>query len=65
MDRDQAEDHLEIAFSDDVSVTVLLPIIEVEDSSPTFKHPSNYDSPNILNKDSRLDINVTNKSDLP
>ena len=32
----QAEDYLERAFSDDVSVTAFLSIIEEEDVNPTF-----------------------------
>ena len=38
----QAEDYLERAFSDDVSVTVFLPMIEEEDVNPTFEHPPNW-----------------------
>ena len=40
-DIDQAEDHLERAFSDDVKLTILLPTIEAEDNNPTFEHPPN------------------------
>ena len=35
----QAEDYLEKAFSDDVSATVIFPMIEAEDINPTFNHP--------------------------
>ena len=38
----QAEDYLQRAFSDDVSVTAFLPMIEAEDNSPTFDHPQNW-----------------------
>ena len=38
-DTKQAQDYLESAFSDDVSVTVFLPMIEEEEINPTFKHP--------------------------
>ena len=64
-DIDQAEDYLERDFSDDVSVAILLPMIETEDNNSTFKHPSNQDSLNILNMDPRVDINATNKNGLP
>ena len=35
----QAEDYLQRAFSDDVSITAFLPMIEAEDNNPTFDHP--------------------------
>ena len=38
----QAKDYLERAFSDDMSVTVFLPMIEGEDVNPTFEHPPNW-----------------------
>ena len=38
----QAEDFLERAFSGDVSITVFLPMVEEEESIPTFKHPPNW-----------------------
>ena len=38
----QAEDYLERAFSDDVSVTSFLQMIEEEDANPTFEHPENW-----------------------
>ena len=38
----QAEDYLERAFSDDVSVTVFLPMIKEEDVNTTFEHPQNW-----------------------
>ena len=44
MDIDQAEDYLEWAFSDDVSVTVFLPMIEAEDNNPTFENPPNWEA---------------------
>ena len=37
-DLKQAEDYLERAFSNDVSVTVFLPMVEEEETNPTFKH---------------------------
>ena len=46
----QAEDYLERAFSDDVSVTAFLPMIEEEDLSATFEHPENWDQLNIQEK---------------
>ena len=39
----QAEDYLERAFSDEVSVTAFLPMIEAEDINPTLDHPQNWD----------------------
>ena len=33
----QAEDYLERAFSDDVSITVFLPMVEEEEFNPTFE----------------------------
>ena len=38
----QAEDYLERAFSDDVSITVFLPVVEEEEVNPTFEHPPNW-----------------------
>ena len=38
----QAEDYLERAFSDDVSVTVFLPMVEKEEVNPTFVNPPNW-----------------------
>ena len=35
----QAEDYLERAFSDNVSVTVFLPMIDEEETNYTFEHP--------------------------
>ena len=35
----QAQDYLEIAFSDDVSFTVILSMVEDEGVNPTFEHP--------------------------
>ena len=43
----QAEDYLERAFSDDVSVTVFLPMVEEEEFNPTFKHPPNWNLFNV------------------
>ena len=38
----QSEDYPERAFSDDVSVTVFLPMVEEEDTNHTFEHPPNW-----------------------
>ena len=95
-DIEQAEDYLERAFRDDVSVTVFLPMIEAEDINPTFEHPQNWDKlsnqekadlifinnliklicvadfsslsksiEQVLNKDSRLDINAPKENRPP
>ena len=56
-DIEQAEDYLERAFSDDVSVTVFLPMIEAEDINPTFKHPQNWDK---LSNQEKADLIVIN-----
>ena len=53
----QAEDYLERAFSDDVSVTVFLPMIEEEDVNPMFEHPQNW---NQLNLQEKADLIVIN-----
>ena len=53
----QAEDYLERAFSDDVSVTVFLPMIEEEDVNPKLKHPPNW---NQLNLQEKVDLIVIN-----
>ena len=53
----QAEDYLERAFSDDVSVTAFLPMIEEEDLSATFEHPENWDQ---LNLQEKADLTVIN-----
>ena len=43
----QAEDYLERAFSDDVSVTEFFPMIEEKDVNPTFEHPPNWNQLNL------------------
>ena len=53
----QAEDYLERAFSDDVSITAFLPMIEEEDLSATFEHPENW---NQLNLQEKADLIVIN-----
>ncbi len=53
----QAEDYLERAFSDDVSVTAFLPMIEEEDVNATFEHPENW---NQLNLQEKADLIVIN-----
>ena len=53
----QAEDYLERAYSDDVSVTVFLPMVEEEESNPTFEHPPNRSQ---LNSQEKADLIVIN-----
>ena len=53
----QADDYLQRAFSDDVSVIVFLPMIEAEDKTPTFDHPQNW---NELSDQERADLIVIN-----
>ena len=53
----QAEDYLERAFSDDVGVTVFLPMVEEEESNPTFKHPHNWSQ---LSSQEKADLIVIN-----
>ena len=53
----QAEDYLERAFSDDVSMTVFLPMVEEEENKPTFKHPPNWTQLNSQEKAELLVIN--------
>ena len=53
----QAEDYLKRAFSDDVSVTAFLPMIEEEDLSATFEHPENWDQLNLQEKADLIVIN--------
>ena len=53
----QAEDYLQRAFSDDVSVTAFLPMIEAEDNNPTFDHPQNW---NELSDQEKADLIVIN-----
>ena len=38
----QAEDYFKRAFSDDISVTVFLPMIEDEETNHTFEHPLDW-----------------------
>merc|ERR1711895_271069 len=57
LDIRQAEDYLERAFSDDVSATAFLPMIEEEDVNPTFEHPANW---NQLNLQEKADLIVIN-----
>ena len=42
LDVRQAEDYLEIAFSDNISLTVFLPMVEDEEVNHTFEHPPNW-----------------------
>ena len=56
-DIEQAEDYLERAFSDDVSVTVFLPMIEAEDINPTFEHLLNWGK---LSNQEKADLIVIN-----
>ena len=53
----QAEDYLERAFSDDVRITVFLPMVEKEEINPTFEDPSNW---NQLNSQEKADLIVIN-----
>ena len=53
----KAEDYLERAFSDDVSVKTFLPMIEEEDLSTTFEHPENWDQLNLQEKADLIVIN--------
>ena len=53
----QAEDYLERAFSDDVSVIVFLPMVEEEEVNPTFKHPPNWNLHNVQEKADLIVIN--------
>ena len=53
----QAEDYLKRAFSDDVSVTAFLPMIEEEDLSATFEHQENWDQLNLQEKADLIVIN--------
>ena len=53
----QAEDYLERAFSDNVSVTVFLPMVEEEESNPTFEHPPNWSQ---LNSQEKADLIIIN-----
>ena len=48
----QAEDYLEKAFSDNISVTGFPPMVEGEKSNPTFKHPPNLSH---LNRQEKAD----------
>ena len=41
-DTKQAEDYLERALSNDVSITAFLPMIEEEEINPTFKHSQDW-----------------------
>ena len=51
------QDYLERASSDDVSATVILPMIEAEGSNPTFEHPPKRDSLSDLEKADLIVIN--------
>ena len=53
----QPEDYIERAFSDDVSITVFLPMIEEEEVNPTFEHPPNWSRLNIQEKADLIVIN--------
>ena len=53
----QAEDYLERAFSDNVSVTVFLPMVEEDEKNSTFEHPPIW---NHLNSQVKADIIVIN-----
>ena len=53
----QAEDYLNRAFSDDVSINVFLPMVEEEDTKHTFEHPPNW---NKLTTQEKADLIVIN-----
>ena len=53
----QAENYLERAFSNDVSVTAFLPMIEEEDVNPTFEHPPSWKCLNLQEKADLIVIN--------
>ena len=53
----QAEDFLQRAFSDDVSVNAFLPMVEAEDDTPTFNHLHNW---NELSDQDKADLIVIN-----
>ena len=57
LDIRQAEDYLKRAFSDDVSVTVFLPMIEDEETNQTFEHRPDW---NQLNTQEKADLIVIN-----
>ena len=54
---DQAEDYLERAFSDHISATIFLPMVEAEDNYPTFEHPTNWNTLGIQEKADLIVIN--------
>ena len=56
-DIEQAEDYLETAFSDNVSVTIFLPMIKAEDINPTFEYPQNWKK---LSNQEKADLIVIN-----
>ena len=53
----QAEDYLERAFSDDVSMTVFLAMVEEEENNPTLEYPPNW---NHLNSQEKAELIVIN-----
>ena len=53
----QAEDYLERAFSDAVTVNVFLPMVEGEDTNHIFEHPPNW---NQLTTQEKADLIVIN-----
>ena len=53
----QAEDYLKRAFSDLVSVTAFLPMIEEENLTATFEHPDNWDKLSLQEKADLIIIN--------
>ena len=56
-DIEQAEDYLARAFSDDVSVTLFLPMVEKEEKVPTFEYPTNWSQ---LSSQDKADLIVIN-----
>ena len=53
----QAEDYLERALSDNVSITAFLPMIEEENLTATFEHPDNWDKLSLQEKADLIIIN--------
>ena len=57
LDIRQAKDYLERAFSDDVSVTMFLPMVEEEETNQTFENPPDWNQLNTQQKADLIDIN--------
>ena len=57
LDIKQGEDYLERAFSNDVCVTVFLPIVEKKETNPAFNHPPDWSRLNSKEKSDLIVIN--------